>query len=104
MRSHKSKFNFLKSCLLIFNLAFILVSCDVPDKLTYDAEEADIFELRTVTTEYCYSEVVYFTEGGSVWHRKKDCSFLKNSNDILSGTENDALIAGKEKPCSRCSK
>lgn len=48
--------------------------------------------------------VVYWTEGGSVWHVSKECSSLKNSKNIISGSVEEAQNAGKERVCSRCGK
>ena len=51
-------------------------------------------------------EKVYWTKSGSVWHLKKDCRYLKNTNpsNILSGSVEEAKEAGKGKACSSCGK
>ena len=49
-------------------------------------------------------KVVFWTESGSVWHSFKDCGHLKNSKEILSGSVDDAIAAGKEKLCTTCQK
>ncbi len=46
--------------------------------------------------------VVYWTEGGSVWHNTKDCSALARSKNIMSGSVHDAVEAGKERVCKKC--
>ncbi len=45
---------------------------------------------------------VYWTAGGSVWHEEKSCSALANSKNILSGSVNEARLAGKNRGCKRC--
>lgn len=47
-------------------------------------------------------EKVYFTPNGKSYHLRKDCSGLKNSKTILSGTLNEAIDKGKDDPCDRC--
>lgn len=47
--------------------------------------------------------VVYWTEGGSVYHHSSDCSSLRSSENILQGSIEDALLAEKERACKRCS-
>lgn len=45
---------------------------------------------------------VYWTKSGSVWHVSRGCSALKNSTDIISGTQSDAVAAGKSRVCKKC--
>ncbi len=47
---------------------------------------------------------VYWTEGGEVWHLTENCSSLSRSKNILSGSVDDAIGAGKERACMRCGK
>ena len=47
---------------------------------------------------------VYWTKGGSVWHVSRECYHIKKSNNVESGTVEDAIEAGKEKICSHCGK
>ncbi len=49
--------------------------------------------------------IVYWIEGGTVWHVSKYCSSLAHTDDrlIMRGTEFHAIIAGKERACKRCS-
>jgi hypothetical protein len=50
-------------------------------------------------------EVVYWLESGSVWHVKKDCWRLaKTTQEIFSGTIDEAKEAGVERVCSSCGK
>ncbi len=46
--------------------------------------------------------VVYYTEGGETYHFDENCSYLKNSELVNEGMVDDALAAGKNRPCSRC--
>lgn len=45
---------------------------------------------------------VFWLEGGTVWHKSLSCPSLKGKENILSGTERDAIAAGKEHLCKRC--
>lgn len=51
------------------------------------------------------SVTVYWTEGGSVWHLSDSCSSLSKTDpaDIVSGSEDEAIAAGKERACKKCS-
>ncbi len=56
-----------------------------------------------------YSEdgklLVYWTKSGSVWHESSSCSSLVNTakDSLICGSEEDALFAGKERACKKCS-
>jgi hypothetical protein len=45
---------------------------------------------------------VYWTEGGSVYHRDPNCSHLKNAVSVKSGAVLTAQMDGKERVCSSC--
>ncbi len=47
-------------------------------------------------------EVVYWTEGGSVYHRDRDCYHLKRAGSVVSGSVKNAWKQGKERVCSAC--
>lgn len=51
------------------------------------------------------SVLVYWTKGGSVWHLSDSCSSLSKTDpaDIVSGSEDEAIAAGKERACKKCS-
>ena len=49
------------------------------------------------------TDVVYWTESGSVYHVTDQCSSLKHSEKILHGSVEEALAAKKERPCKTCS-
>ena len=46
--------------------------------------------------------VVYWVKNGEVWHISVNCSSLSRSKNILSGTVETAMDAGKERGCKRC--
>lgn len=48
--------------------------------------------------------VVYWTEGGSVYHLSKDCYHLKRAGAVESGSVSHAWELGKERVCSVCGK
>lgn len=47
-------------------------------------------------------DTVYWTEGGSVCHRDRDCRYLKKSQNIKSGSYTAACQNGKDALCSAC--
>ncbi|MCQ2432175.1 MAG: hypothetical protein MJ175_06175 [Clostridia bacterium] len=59
---------------------------------------------RTIPGDYGNTDeaVVFWTSGGSVWHTKESCSALARSENIRSGTTEDAQKAGMERVCKRC--
>ena len=46
--------------------------------------------------------ICYYTAGGKVWHYDRNCASLANSENVLSGTETQAALDGKTRPCARC--
>ena len=88
----------------IFSLLILLNSCGSAPSLTYIAETVDINQLRVKETEAIISEtdIVFFTESGSVWHKKRDCFALAKSDSVIEGSEKDAIEAGKKRLCQRC--
>ena len=93
------------------------------DDSTLKTEDSSVLELDDIQTEYnsvtqaivtsqqieggetpdeTTIDVVYWTEGGSVWHNTKDCSALARSKNIISGSVHDAVRAGKERVCKKC--
>lgn len=45
---------------------------------------------------------VFWTESGTLWHSTYTCSYLSRSKDVIHGSLEDALLAGKTGACSRC--
>ena len=48
------------------------------------------------------TDAVYFTKSGTVWHTRRDCSYLKSASEIIEGTLDDAVSSGKERACTLC--
>ena len=48
------------------------------------------------------SRTAYWTKSGKSYHFSKSCPSLSRSKNILSGTLQDALNAGKKDPCNNC--
>lgn len=44
----------------------------------------------------------YYTASGSVYHKDRNCSFLKNAKEVLEGTIEEATVTRALRPCSRC--
>lgn len=69
-------------------------------------ESASISETYTVAPEIVpditVSEIVYWTESGSVYHVTDQCSALRHSAKILHGSVEEAMEARKERPCKTC--
>lgn len=103
-------------------LTLLLCSCSAREaKVSYNGKELsaeEIFELseqfpretETVKeTEPKIEEtvepadgIVYYSEGGEVWHEWRTCGHLSQKNEIFTGSIEDAMAAGKERGCSYC--
>lgn len=46
--------------------------------------------------------IVYYTVSGETYHFDRNCTYLRNSKQLNEGSVDDALAAGKARPCSRC--
>ncbi len=49
-----------------------------------------------------FDGTVYWLSSGSVYHKKKSCYHIKDKENVQSGTEEDALAAGKKSACKSC--
>ena len=58
----------------------------------------------TAADGFSTRETVYWTEGGSVYHRDPDCYHLKRAENVVSGSVKNAWKHGKERVCSACGK
>ena len=47
-------------------------------------------------------EIVYWTEGGSVYHLDRDCYHLKRAERVIEGSVKHAWSEGKERVCATC--
>ena len=45
---------------------------------------------------------VYYVPKGKSYHSTDECVALLNSNTIINGTLEEACLAGKSDPCSKC--
>ena len=64
------------------------------------AEEAPPAESETAAI----SGKVYWTNGGSVYHRDRDCYHLKKSQSVSEGSVEQAVSLGKGRLCASCEK
>ena len=102
-------------CIMIICTA-LLTACTPTDDFEagrpVDREElaslsAELFtegDESTVADGFSTRETVYWTEGGSVYHRDPDCYHLKRAENVVSGSVKNAWKHGKERVCSACGK
>lgn len=57
---------------------------------------------KTVEITGSLSRTVYWTPGGGSYHFSQNCTSLKRSKTILTGTLQEALDEGKTDPCNLC--
>ena len=74
-------------------------SVDESDKLSTEEKAETPKETEADTN----NETVYWMSGGSVWHLDKDCRYIKGK-EVISGSQAEAMDAGKERVCSSCAK
>lgn len=116
MKCRKTRSEFLKKCFLPCELLLVLLFfAGCASDPVYIAEEIDANELWNSSEDTILTEgsekteknwdgvTVYYTESGSVWHITSDCSALKNSEDIICATREQAETAGKDRACKKCS-
>lgn len=65
------------------------------------SDDQALTDEKEVTDE---SDKVYWVDGGSVWHVKRESSSLARSKAVRSGTVEEAKSAGKSRTCKICSK
>lgn len=89
----------------IFDSYSVSSGCDT-DEATNTMLETETSHSDSSSTETSKSErdttVVYWTESGSKWHIYKDCHFLKNAAEVISGSDSEAKKAGKKGVCKTC--
>lgn len=61
-----------------------------------------IIEPDTIDSAESQAYTVYWVKNGEVWHTTRTCSTLSRSKTILSGTVEEAMLAGKDRVCKRC--
>lgn len=94
--------------LLVVLLLSSFVSCN---RKSFDAgEPLTAQELEALKSQLAEEEeieepfdgTVYWLSSGSVYHKKKSCYHIKDKENVQSGTEEDALAAGKKSACKSC--
>lgn len=112
-----------KILFMLFISLFLLVGCssysqDVTNTDFYAGEELTPEDISSIAesieaaktekyprdTDAQGDPLVFWTEGGKVWHVSRECGTLKRSLSVIEGSELDAINAGKERVCSICSK
>ena len=59
-------------------------------------------EPETMGNRFSSRVVVYWTEGGGVYHYDRNCYHLKRADAVESGSVKHAWSLGKERACSVC--
>ena len=57
---------------------------------------------ETTAAQDNVASTVYWVSSGEVWHLNQGCSSLSRSKNILSGTVEAAMAAGKTRVCKKC--
>lgn len=112
------KYNCLRKCFPIIKIivctvfaALIMTACSGEDDPRNSGKKADEELLEEIYQElleqkqpiYAEEGDVFWSPGGSIWHEDAECSSLARSKTILHGTVEEALTAGKERACLKCS-
>lgn len=77
--------------------------CDIDDTLETEKSNNNNGSIETSKSE-SDKTVVYWTEGGGKWHLNKNCSFIKDSLEVIKGSVSEAKKAGKKSVCKTCEK
>ena len=115
----------LRRLLLVTLIFAVLLSCGCTNGFAGESTEIDTVKLLTpediesifaaisqevtekypIDTDINGSRIVYWLEGGKVWHESRACGSIENAEPekVVSGSIDDALAAGKERPCKICS-
>ena len=64
----------------------------------------DVTDKYSAETDQNGLQIVFWLEGGAVWHISRDCNTVKRAeaHNVKSGTVEDALNEGKERACKIC--
>ena len=79
------------------------ISESIFNEMTSAAEETSSENIDEISSDN-HDGIYYWTESGSVYHKWADCGHIKNSQDVKSGSRDEAILSGKEKLCSSCEK
>ena len=82
-----------------------LLDIDIGNDIHTSALQSSEVSVSSDATMNDKEQSVYWTKGGSVWHLSDSCSSLSKTDpaDIVSGSEDEAIAAGKERACKKCS-
>jgi len=86
-----------------------VVENEVPVSQSDFSEDISSSEVETHKYPKEYSEdgklLVFWTKSGSVWHKSSSCPSLANTpkEKLVCGSEDEAVSAGKERACKKCS-
>ena len=67
-----------------------------------EARRAALLAEQEANAAQPYDGTCYWLKSGTVYHISLDCTYIKDKENVLSGTVDEALAAGKERCCSRC--
>ncbi len=67
-----------------------------------DAVSAAQTEKYPTETDIFGWQIVFWVDGGTVWHVSRQCTSVKKATTVHEGSKEDAIAAGKERPCSIC--
>jgi hypothetical protein len=96
--NHKILIGTLLTLLMTIVITFILY-LSLPPKSESQPNKLSSVPQMTEEITASVSETVYYTKYGEVYHKSKDCYYLKNSKSIYSGTIESSA---KDRPCSAC--
>lgn len=69
-----------------------------------EAEKQPVTDELPSTSDEDDAQIFYFVENGGVYHRERDCAYLKKSNNVRKGNAAAVAAAGKTRLCSACGK
>lgn len=79
----------------------ILVSPEVIDSIAAAVSAAQT-EKYPRETDTSGNRIVFWTEGGLVWHESRACASIASAAAYESGSTEDAVKAGKTRACMIC--
>ena len=101
-----------KACIVLLLVLLTFAACtdqsgiEVVNGETLSPEEQQsLYEARQEqesAAEIVVKGTVYWSNGGTKYHKDRNCSYLKNAEHIKSGTAAEAANHGASGPCSRC--
>ena len=99
-------------CLTVCVVLLFLVGCRTQSGVEISSgeplshsEQQSLFEQRSKQEsepDASTRGTVYWTSGGTKYHKSTDCSYIQNAKELQSGTVAQAINHGADGPCSRC--